>query len=348
MTDVRVYLDALFAPYTDPRALLAEIRPCYPSWKHAAVHLGKPVEDGWEFRTPPGTRNWFMLTPSGLDKAAAHIATLAPDYDVYIGVCPRNERRGGAAFVPTATTLWLDIDGGDEGYEGSVALLKAALRKYDWLYPPHLTICSGGGMHAYWRLVAPEPLVTAAEKDHFKQVLRRLCTLIGTPPQPTFPDARAGVDALKTPVKISVPHADTHRADIASILRPPQTINWKREHEPRAVRMTRYVPEQPAHDLAWWDYRLPRPPRVEYAPSPVLPSGKRPIPPRTQMLLAQPMPVGSRHNACERLIVSMRKCGYDEMDLHDMGMRFCALNQFPEGEMRYIVRWVCRTVSPEG
>jgi len=87
-------------------------------------------------------------------------------------------------------------------------------------------------------------------------------------------------------------------------------------------------------------------PNVEYTLPPVLPSGKRAIPPATALLLARPMPVGSRHHACEKILVSLRYCGYDEVDLIGFGLKFCRLNAFPEGEMRYMVRWVCRSIVP--
>ena len=244
--DTRAFFAALMQAYDDP-ALRIEIRPAFPAWQQANLYPQGDAPGNWQFLTPYGKREWFPLSDAGIRLAADHALELAGRYETYYGVLPRTGRAGKAADVPAAACLWCDIDGGFEGVEGAQTLLDAAVQSAR-LPAPHFSVCSGGGLHVYWRLSAPVLLADEASCRRFKQILQRLCRVIGG----ASPAA----------------HADSSRADVASILRVPGSFNRKREQEPRPVRLLPVAPAE-ARSLAWWGANLPAlpaPPTTKYPP----------------------------------------------------------------------------------
>src|SRR5205823_2263799 len=104
--------------------------------------------------------------------------------------------------VDRAAWLWCDLDGGNEGPEGAARLLRES-----GLPEPDIIVASGNGIHCYWQLSGAVPLTDQSERDRFECVLKRVVKKIGG----TAPG----------------PHADSSRADLASVLRPPGTVNHK-------------------------------------------------------------------------------------------------------------------------
>ena len=106
--------------------------------------------------------------------------------------------------------LWLDMDAGEgKPYADADAAVEALDQFCARVNMPQPTIVySGGGIHAWWALSAPvQPNAWLAIARSFKQLT----------------EAR-GL------------HADpTRTADIVSILRPPETFNWKLANNPRPV-----------------------------------------------------------------------------------------------------------------
>ena len=246
MEQTRVFLAALMQNYDDT-LLRIEVRPAFPPFMEQTLYPQGDAPGNWQFLTPTGKREWFPLSEAGIRQAAEHARELAGRYEVYYGVLPRSGRTGKAADVPTAGCLWADIDGGFEGVEGAQSLLDTAIAS-GRLPVPHFVICSGGGLHVYWLLAAPVRLSDDDARLRFKSTLKRLCKVIGG-------DAPAA-------------HADTSRADVASILRIPGTFNRKRELEPRPVRLLPCPPAE-AHTLTWWNANLPAiplPPAPKYPP----------------------------------------------------------------------------------
>lgn len=117
------------------RALFARARP------------STLVEVRW--RTQVGMNRRFARADA-LDDVAGIIAAHASSTDVYVGVLPRWQRRGGrAAVVGDARTLWVDLD-----------TPEAEARLASFEPTPHLLVRSGGPghIHAYWtlrRAIAP-------------------------------------------------------------------------------------------------------------------------------------------------------------------------------------------------
>jgi hypothetical protein len=300
MKDATRFLQALIAAYAPDPALRLEIRPLWPEWKEAELYPdGEPP---WWWRSRTGMRQWYPLCAA--DAAAHHAQRAAERADVYMGALPRLGRKGGREDVKMAAWLWADVDGGEAGPEGSIALVKAS-----GLPAPHLAVMSGGGVHVYWRLMEVETLPDAAARDEFKEMLRRVVRAIG--------GTSSGA------------HADSSRADTASILRVPDTYNWKQREQPREVRLLRCQMEQEAHSLTWWSARLPAMPlpSCERDARPLLPGETRPLPPKALRILETRWLPGTRHHALRDLLAIARGvCGFDAPALEMLAEAFAAQN----------------------
>lgn len=245
MNDARTFLTTLFADYPTDGDLRLEIRPLWPAWRKEEFYPDGDAPWYWACDTPSGTREWFRLTPQGIDIAVWHSLRLAVPFEVYMGVLPRVGRHGKQENVSLAGWLWCDVDGGTEGVEGARRILAAAN-----LPEPTMIIVSGGGLHVYWRLSEIWALPDADVRFRFKMLLKRLCLKIGG-------DSPAA-------------HADSSRADTASILRVPETNNNKLKDAPRVVTLDHYAPDAASYPLCWWAARLPAlpappPPSTVYA-----------------------------------------------------------------------------------
>jgi len=231
----QAFFSALTAGYADP-VLRLEVRPAFPVWQQAALYPDGNAPGNWQFLTPHGKRAWFPLTEQGLAQATEHALSLAGRYEVYFGVLPRSGNGGKAADVLAACCLWCDIDGGLEGVAGAQTRLDAAIQS-GCLPAPDFRVISGNGLHVYWLLAAPVPLLDQEARLRFKQILKRLCRVIGG----------------ESPAA----HADCSRADVASILRVPGTFNRKREQDPLSVRLLSSPEPSEPHTLSWWGATLP-------------------------------------------------------------------------------------------
>ncbi len=141
-------------------------------------------------------------------------------------------RRGGTNDTYGAGWLYADIDGGNQGPDGSMELLRRAD-----IPQPHMTVVSGGGVHCYWRLAEVVEFHSAEDRFNFKITLKRIVMVIG--------GSSPG------------PHADPSAAEPARILRIPGTWNHKDEANPRSVELTHFDAELPVYSLAEWNDRLP-------------------------------------------------------------------------------------------
>ncbi len=103
---------------------------------------------------------------------------------------------------------------------------------------------SGTGLHCYWNLDGVVELSDQASRQRFKLLLKRLCIAIGS-------ETSSGA------------HADSSRADIASVLRVPGTFNHKQQAQPRPVRLVRFAPNADMHTFDWWRANLPAIPLPE-------------------------------------------------------------------------------------
>ena len=117
-------------------------------------------------------------------------ATAATEH-IYFGVLGRATKNGGKSAIREAHCLWADIDFKDLADGQAEADVMIAM--FD--HPPTLRVESGGGYHLYWFFNEPSTDLARVER-----ILKGL------------------VPRLK---------ADIKSAEIARILRPPGTTNWK-------------------------------------------------------------------------------------------------------------------------
>jgi hypothetical protein len=316
------FLHALMQPYPDDEALRLEIRPLWPEWKLLELY---PDDDApWFWRSQTGMRNWHTLDRT--EGAAIHAAMAADEgVDVYMGVLPRVGRKGGRDDVVFAAWLWCDVDGGEEGPEGSVSLIKRS-----GLPKPHLAVISGGGVHAYWRLPEVERFYSSQDRDGFKELLKRLVAAVGG--------------------EKPFAHADSTRADTASILRVPETWNFKRgREEPRPVRLVRFQPEQEAKTLTWWQANLPAipVPSAHHTERRLQPGEVRDLPQKARDILHGSWPPGTRHGALRDLLAIARGiCAFDVAALELLAETFAFQNAGRREWAMQLARDTAKRIQP--
>ena len=134
---------------------------------------------------------------SDFDEAAQWVSSHKEKCNVYVGVCPRDSRKGGdTTNISRSYWLWADADAEKLKADGAV-LLEKLMRRLP--LPPTLVINSGsGGLHLYWKIEATTKLVDVERAN------RLIAGLLKT-------------DAV---------------GDVARILRVPDTYNHK--HTPPA------------------------------------------------------------------------------------------------------------------
>jgi len=267
---IGTFLSTLFGGYDTNPDLRLEIRPAFPKWLEKTQYPDGNAPHDWQFRT--GKRRWFSITREGIEAAARYVLDCQGRYEMYCGVLPRNRPSGKAADVSATRWLWCDVDGGETGVRGATDLLHAA--QIQGLLVPTLTVVSGNGLHLYWQLDETIDLLDEQARNRFKALLQRLCLHIGG----------------KTPS----PHADSSRADVASILRIPGTLNRKSETDPRPVTL-QPPPLTIPRRLLWWRSFLP--------PLPARPAPRYNTNPMPQDISAglirfaqRPSLEGNRHN----------------------------------------------------
>ncbi len=330
-TGQEAFLRLLTAPYQHSARAFVELRAFTPGAKG-----GKP-----------SARGWFPLHDQGLSALALRASRVAPASDVYIGVLPRTEGKGGADGLRLCGCLWCDVDGGNEGPREALQLLTNAVMA-NRVPAPNVLTRSGGGLHAYWLLDPPAPCKTAEEQDRVRRVLRRVVLAVGGD------NERA--------------HADRASAEPARVLRLPGTFNHK-TGSPRPVTLLRACPpsnDAPARPLVWWAANLPPEPlpaRVAFPArsarsersnaSFLLPDEGR-LPLATMRLMETGAAPGGIHDAMKRAAVAAVKAGYtDDAAVRDVCAKVLAasgLSPHDPAEARNLdnlTAWACRNVQPD-
>jgi hypothetical protein len=108
-------------------------------------------------------------------------------------------------------SFWMDVDAGKGKVYADREIAEESLHLFldtTGLPNPSLLVCSGNGLHVYWCLGDP------VTPEQWLPIAKRLKTLA----------EQHGFDA-----------DPSRTADLASILRPPQTMNWKNPEEPKEV-----------------------------------------------------------------------------------------------------------------
>lgn len=117
----------------------------------------------------PMRRDW--IAARDLPDQAARLRRLNADgANIYAGANPRARRGGSAADVPLARCLFVDWDTATEA-ECRVRINAAGLPE------PTLFLFSGGGCHAYWRLVDP-----MLDLPAWREVQKRLIAAVASDP----------------------------------------------------------------------------------------------------------------------------------------------------------------------
>jgi hypothetical protein len=137
-------------------------------------------------------QDWRPLPLRGLRSFAAELVRLSDvSFDVYVGVLPREEKRGTADSVKQARWMWADFDAKNMHPGQLSAMSEAATMAVD----------SGYGLHCYWE-ITPMKLASLSEREVFCRAMRGL--------------QKKGSDGQADNV-----------ADLPRILRVPGTWNWK-------------------------------------------------------------------------------------------------------------------------
>ncbi len=242
-----LFLTALFSNYS-AEGLDLEMRPLHPVWRESELYPGGNAPANWQSFTLYGIRQWYPLTAQGIEAAAKHALAIARRYEVYFGVLPRHKRGGKRNDVPFANVLWCDVDGGNGTPQDCLALVLSHVRA-GRLPAPDVIVGSGGGCHCYWRLKEPVPFHSDADRREFKELLKRLVETIGG--------------------EVPGVHADSSRADIASVLRVPGTLNNKIQGKPRPVELLHLDASPDPLSYTEWLELLPapaKPAQREYSP----------------------------------------------------------------------------------
>lgn len=299
---MQAFFNALFANYPNDPALRIEVRCLAPKWR------------GEGYRAES---RFYPLTPSAMFGASHFSVSMRNTWDVYVGVLPRIGAKKSNDSVFGAGCLYADVDGGEEGYQGSIAIVKRS-----GLPSPNVAVISGGGLHCYWLLEAPYRFETEEHRQKFGNTLRRLQKAIG------------GASPLA--------HADEACKDAARILRVPETFNLKREGEPRRVRLVRNSGERLSY--ARWLNLLPVIPapaekeRARYYEKP--PDS---LPPKVLAWIAEPLAEGSRNKEMTRIAAFLGK------DLHlplstVVNLLHCkpCHPAIPQRELESIAKWAMK------
>lgn len=277
----------------------------------------------------------FPINTTGLGSAHHFAIVRSKDDDVFFGVLPRANRGRSSADVPYANYLWVEIDGSDHGQDGALAMLDNAIHAED-VFPPHIIVGSGGGVHAYWRLLTTERLDDDTRRKALSTTMRRICIAIG--------NCRWEGQTVR-PINRYRPYPDAVSTDPARILRVPGTHN----HKPLrncTVSILRCDSAAPRLTIAQWKAFLPPVPEEARQPEFLvsLPDGK--LCRKTSDALKMPCPIGARHETLRRILYSARKMGWDQHGLETLAHQFKQNQGNWPDNVDHLVRDTVRRVQP--
>ena len=131
--------------------------------------------------------------------------------NIYFGVAPRYQKKGDRKSPRYITSLWTDIDVGEEGHkkESEYKNIQEALDFIDtFSLKPSIIVESGHGLHLYWLLKRAVEIKGPDDLSRVENILRGL---------------------------IKVVKGDTGTGDISRMLRLPATKNYKNPSNPKDV-----------------------------------------------------------------------------------------------------------------
>jgi hypothetical protein len=166
----------------------------------------------------------LVITDTQYFKTAEEVEAWAranQDKNLLFGACPRFVGLGSKKGVRTATCLWADLDGKD--FKGGKAEALGRLEAYG--VKPTVVIDSGNGYHAYWAFREPLALPDERAQKGFEAKLRQLAFALG---------------------------GDRMCAEVARVMRMPNSNNYKDPQNPKAVTVVTLEPER-RYDLSEFD-----------------------------------------------------------------------------------------------
>lgn len=193
-------------------------------------------EDGWLVMSSnrTGSHNVAIkerLNAADLPDIVRQVDELSTQHDVWMNVCLQADRpsgRGRVDGVGVVPAVWAEVDD-DKTPNGVDAV--TVLRGLSM--PPSLIVASGHGFHCYWLLEAPVTVSTDTERQEFTTLNRRAWRLVS--------------DAIG--------QRQNFVGDLARELRPPGTINFKGEEDPRFVEVVSWTASR--HTVTMLDRSLP-------------------------------------------------------------------------------------------
>jgi hypothetical protein len=97
------------------------------------------------------------------------------DYNVFLGLCPREKMKPGKDHIQYVTAVWAGLDIGPDGYSGKekhfVSERQAFAALNGFPLKPSMLVRSGRGIHIYWLLRNSEPV---ADLGRVEGTLRRI------------------------------------------------------------------------------------------------------------------------------------------------------------------------------
>src|SRR6056297_1460103 len=138
---INIYLDTLFMNVADND--LIELRPI----------------------SSKGVKQHFIFK-NNKDLIIEKIKNYENEYNIFIGILPRDNKNGKDSSITKVTTLWADIDAKDFGGEKSEALKQ--LENFE--LKPTMLIDSGNGYHAYWILNKPFIIESKSDRKYIKKI----------------------------------------------------------------------------------------------------------------------------------------------------------------------------------
>jgi hypothetical protein len=142
-----------------------------------------------EIRTLPEAKQAFFEV-ADKDSIINHCIEKKPTQNVFYGIGTREEGNGSKEGIIALPGLWIDLDYKTTSADNT----KDNLNHFP--FKPSISVSSGGGMHLYWLLKEPETDNLLRLEGYLKGLAKKL-------------------------------HGDPASAEIARILRPPDTLNHK-------------------------------------------------------------------------------------------------------------------------
>ncbi len=242
--------------------------------RHFLTALGYALDhpDGLEFRfladgKPPRP---FWPTP-GRPFWPEIVSAQKEGRNVYVGVCPRRDRRGNKEHTTHAPALWADLDGKSfdaadpqHGKAMALARLRQALPQE---LQPSLLVDSGNGYHGYWLLIEPWDFSENGNRPKLEASVSALAEYLG---------------------------GDVAVADVARVMRLPGTLNVKDPANPRPCLLVECNPERRFNLSDFDDYFTPDAATQQAPPPPTTPPSDR-------------IPDGERNSTLTRKAGAMRR-----------------------------------------